>query len=110
MNKITPQVRKNIDTFSKALETYFEFFGKLPDLAKQEERAEVFSIYTDLKYVQTNVEERNKQKQVQKLKARIAEIDTLWERKGVTDATATEEWTEYENCLGLLFEYTHGLR
>lgn len=52
MHKITPQVRNNINTFSKALETYFECFGELPDLAKQEDRAELYSIYADLKYAQ----------------------------------------------------------
>ena len=108
MNKITPEVRTKIDTMSKALETYFEFFGELPNLAKQEERAELFSLYKDLKYVRENAEERSNQRQIKALKVRIVEIETLWERKGVTDATSTKEWTEYENCMGLLYEYTHG--
>ena len=108
MSKITPQIRKNIEVFSKALETYVEFFGALPDLAKQEERAEVFSIYKDLKYVRENAEERSAQRQTKALKVRIAEIETIWELQKVTDATSTKEWTEYENCLGLLFELTHG--
>ena len=108
MSKITPQIRANIDTFSKALETYVEFFGALPDLAKQDERAEVFSIYKDLKYVRENAEERSNQRQIKALKVRIVEIETIWERKGITDATSSKEWTEYENCLGLLYQLTHG--
>lgn len=62
MNKITPEVRNNIDTFSKALETYFEFFGVLPNLQKQDDRAELFSIYADLKYVQENIQNRQERK------------------------------------------------
>ena len=62
MHKITPTVRKNIDAFSKALETYFEFFGELPDLANKEDRAELHSIYMDMLYVQENIEERQNRK------------------------------------------------
>ena len=58
MHKITPQVRENLDIFSKALETYYEFFGKLPDLAKQKNRSELYSIYEDLKYTVENIKER----------------------------------------------------
>lgn len=62
MYKITPEVRQNIDTMSKALETYYEFFGVLPDLAKQENRAELYSIYSDIKYVYGNIKERQERK------------------------------------------------
>ena len=62
MNKITPEVCKNINTFSKALETYYEFFGELPDLAKKEDRAELYCIYTDLKYVEEQIKERKERR------------------------------------------------
>ena len=62
MNKITPQVRQSVDAFTKALETYYEFFGELPDLANKEDRAELHSIYMDMRYIQDNIRDRQNRK------------------------------------------------
>ena len=63
MNKMTiPKVHKGKDIFIKAVETYYNFFGVLPDLTKPEDMVEVCSICSDLKYVQENIRERQERK------------------------------------------------
>ena len=39
---------------------------------------------------------------------RMNDIDELWNKRGVEDATAEDEWCEYEACLYALAEYICG--
>ena len=48
-------------------------------------------------------------KQIEKLDKWLAKIDELWERLGVTDATAEPDWNQYEKMLMFRAELSQGI-
>ena len=49
-------------------------------------------------------------RRLNKLQSKLDEINAIWESRGVVDATAEPEWTEYENTLGALADIEEVLR
>lgn len=44
-------------------------------------------------------------KHVYSILQRMNDIDAMWERRGIEDATAEVEWEEYESLLYILAEF-----
>lgn len=47
---------------------------------------------------------KTRQEYIKEYKKRLDEIDAIWKKRDITDATAEEEWDEYENILMILAE------